>query len=466
MNRMKIKLLIGFFLCSGIINAFGQDTLSSLSLSQCLKIGLKNNISVVKAQMDVEKNNYKLQEVKSNGLPQVDGFGSFQDNLQLPVTPMPGDLIVMMNPDNKAIAAQYAGKTLLVPMGIKYNTSGGIKVSQLLYSQTYLTSIDLTKLQNDLGNLSYAKAQETLIYDLSKLYFIAQVTDKQKTLIQDNLNRLEKTLGITQTLLDNGMIRSVDKDRIKIARENLMTQYSNTEALYKQQLDLIKYTMALPMDQKINLTDSVEMTVIQPIDTTFGNDFSNRTDMKLLEKQKELTLLNKKMINQEYLPTLAASGQFYYYGMRNKFDYFDFGSKTNNWYGAASFGLNLSIPIFDGFSKKAKASQALIEYNKACITEDNTKKYFSIEYENNLRNLTTNRLNVERQKQNVDLAERVYDVTSQRYHEGVASMSDLLTDETNLSSAQSSYLNALYNLKTAELDILKSTGDLNSLTTK
>lgn len=466
MNRMKIKVLIGFFLCSGIVNVFGQDTLSRFSLSQCLKVGLKNNISVVKAQMDVEKNSYKLKEIKSTGLPQVDGFGSFQDNIQLPVTPMPGDMVVLMNPGNKEIAAQFAGKTLLVPMGSKYGANGGIKISQLLYSQAYLTSIDLTKLQNDLGNLSYAKAQETLLYDLSKLYFIAQVTDKQKTLIQDNLARLEKTLGITQTLLDNGMIRSVDMDRIKIARENLMTQYNNTDALYKQELDLIKYNMELPLDQKINLTDSVEMSILQPIDTSFTNDFSNRTDIKMLEKQKELTLLNKKMITQEYLPSLAASGQFYYSGMRSKFNYFDFGSKDNAWYGAASIGVNLSIPIFDGFSKKAKISQAMVDYNKACISEENSKKYFSIEYENNLRNLTTNRLNIERQKQNIDLAEKVYDVTSQRYHEGIASMSDLLTDETNLSSAQSSYLNALYNLKTAELDILKSTGDLNSLTTK
>jgi len=95
----------------------------------------------------------------------------------------------------------------------------------------------------------------------------------------------------------------------------------------------------------------------------------------MLEKQKDISLLNKKIINQGYLPTLSANGQFYYMSMQQKFDFL---SKTSagKWFGAELVGLNLSVPIFDGLEKKNKISQAIIEYNKAKYEHRRHQKVF------------------------------------------------------------------------------------------
>jgi len=450
MNKLsKLKLLLAILL-TATISLPAQNLTRNLSLHDCLKLGIENNITVKKAKLDKDKNGYRINETISKGLPQIEGYGQFQDNLKLPVNVIPGEIF------------GKPGQQISIQFGSQYTANGGVKFNQLLYSQTYLTSIDLAKKANDISSLGYEKSKEDLVYTLSQLYFLAQVTKKQKELINENIKRMDQLIDITKKQLQGGIIQSVDLDRIMVTKENLLSQYSSTDDLLKQQFDMIKYYIDLPANTEINLTDSTSYRLIANADTSFTKDFSGRTDLRILEKQKDIALLNKKIINDAYMPSLSANGQFYYMSMQQKFDFFN-GNGSNKWFGAEVVGLNLSIPIFDGLEKKNKASQAMIEYDKSKITIEDTKKYYSVEYDNAFRNLTNTKYIVERQNDNIALAEKVFSITSQKYHEGVVPLSDLLHDETSLGDAQMSYLNALFQNKTAELNILKSTGKLNTL---
>ncbi|MDP4292203.1 MAG: TolC family protein, partial [Bacteroidota bacterium] len=386
MNRLlSIKLIITMLM--GTCGLYAQDLPKNLSLNECLKLGIENNISVKRAKLDKSKSNYKINETTSKGLPQIDGYGMLQDNLKLPVNLIPGEIF------------GKPGTQIPVQFGSQYTLNGGVKFTQLLYSQTYLTSIDLTKVSNDLTELNYEKSKEDLIYSLSKLYFLALVTKEQKELIDKNINRMDQLINITNKQVQGGIIQSVELDRINITKENLLSQYRSTDALLKQQSDLIKYTIDFPLDKEINLTDSTGHRILQPADTTHSKDFSAITDIRILEKQKDMALLNKKMITQGYLPSLSANGQFYYMAMRNKFDMFS-GDLTNKWFGAELVGVNLSIPIFDGLEKKNKISQARIDADKAKISIEDAKKYYSIEYDDAYRNLTNSKQIVDRQRSN------------------------------------------------------------------
>ena len=445
----KLKLLCALlFLGVGTLSA--QKIKRDLSLKDCLKLGIENNITLKKAKLDRDKNIFKTNETISKGLPQITGFGTFQDNLKLPVTLIPGEIF------------GKPGQQIAVKFGSQYTANGGIQFSQMLFNQTFLTSVALTKITNDLNELNFDKAKEDLVYNFSGLYFLARVTDKQKELIGENIKRMDQLINITRTQLQGGIIQSVDLDRIIVTKENLQSQFNSSDALLKQQFEMIKYYADLPLDQDITLTDSTSYRLLVQADTAFSKDFSNRTDIRLLEKQKDIALMNKKMINQGYIPTLTANGQFYYMAMRQKFDFLT-SNGSKQWVGAELVGLNLSIPIFDGLEKKNKASQAKIEIDKANMTIEDTKKYYQIGYDDAYRNLINSRQIVDRQKDNIALAEKVFSITSQRYKEGVVTLSDLLRDQSSLNDAQMSFLNALYQNKTAELNILKSTGKLNTL---
>jgi len=65
-----------------------------------------------------------------------------------------------------------------------------------------------------------------------------------------------------------------------------------------------------------------------------------------------------------------------------------------------------------------------------------------------------------RQEENIKTAEETYSISLQGYRQQVVSLSDLLMSDSSLTEARLSYLNALLQLKNAELDVRKAKGDL------
>jgi outer membrane protein TolC len=183
----------------------------------------------------------------------------------------------------------------------------------------------------------------------------------------------------------------------------------------------------------------------------------------MLESQRDLNKLNYKINAAGYYPTLSFTGQFGMQGLRSQFANYFNSSSENRWFPASYIGVNLSIPIFDGFEKRSKGRQAKLDIMKSEATLADTRQLYEANYRDALNTYNNNRTNVDRQKNNIALAEKVYDETAMKYKEGMSGLTNLLQDQMSLSSAQSSYLTALYNLKQAELKLITLSGNINQL---
>ena len=443
-------LSIAIFLM-GISSMVAQEKdTTELSLKECVQTAVEKNINTRIARINYEKSEYAVSESFAALLPNIGISGSFRDNVKLPTTLLPGEIF------------GSPGTSIAVQMGRQFNTNAAININQILYNKTALTALKISKEMVGLNALSIEKASEQLASEVSKLYFLSLVTEKQKTLVGENIERTERQRDIVKLLVDNGISMNVDYQRISVNLENLYTQLSNTEATLEQQFNMIKYILDIPIDEMIVLSDTAEIPLLGQT-LALESDFSDHVDMKILESQKEINLLNKKLVNDSYLPTLSFTGSYSYQGMRQDFKNYFKSSPENNWYASAYVGLNLSIPIFNGFEKKSKSRQATLEYQKSEMTMVDTQKQFTISYQDAINNYQNHKTNVERQKMNIELAEKVYNETALKYREGLSTMSDLLQDEQGLSNSQSSYLSALYNLKDAELKVISLNGEIRNL---
>nr|WP_320039137.1 TolC family protein [uncultured Bacteroides sp.] len=447
---MKMKFLTAIFILLSVANLSAQESgATALSLKECVQIASEKNINVSQAIQDREKSRQKIEEARSSLLPQVEVGGTFQDNTRLAVTVIPGDFI------------GQPGTTIPFTMGVQYSAAANISANQVLYNQTALTALKLSKKAEYVSKLGVQKAKEEIVKEVGKLYFLIQTTSKQRKLVEDNIARTQRMADIVKRQLDNGVAKKVDYNRIIVSVQNLQTQLDNTKALYEQQLNLLKYTLEIPLNKDVVLTDSADMVLVAALPTE-NIDFSDHIDVQMLEAQKDVALLNQKLANAGYLPSVALFGQFGYQGMRNEFkDYFN-NSAANKWYNSSYIGLKLTIPVFDGFQKRSKYRQAKADYIKNTLNLDNTKRRFSADYKNAMNNYYNNKITVERQQNNIDLAQQVYNETSLKYKEGMATMSDLLQDEVSLNNAQSGYLDALYKFKEAELEIMSLDGEIRS----
>lgn len=421
-----------------------------LSLQACVQIAVERNINMQTARIEHEKSGHQVGESLAALLPKVNINGGFQDNLSLPVTLLSGEF------------AGQPGTNIVLKIGSNYVTNATLDLNMALYNKTMLTALQIAKKMKVQKGLGVEKAAEELALEVSKIYFLSLTTARQIALVEENIVRSKQLSEIVKVWVDNGMGKQVDYDRVSVNLENLYTRRSNTETALEQQLNLLKYMLEIPLEERIILTDTAEMPLLihapEPI-----NDFSSHIDIRMLESEKEINRMNQRMITAGYLPTLSLSGQYSQQGLRQNFGNYFQSNPENQWFASSYIGISLKIPVFDGMEKRSKSRQAKLDYIRSSLTLDNAKESFSVNYQNARNNYRNHQSNVQRQKQNIALAEKVYLETSLKYREGLATMSDLLQDEMGLNNAQANYLSALYNYKEAELSILSLNGEIRNL---
>lgn len=438
---MKQLLVIFTSLCV-FVPVKAQDV---LTLEECLRLGIENNLFLESSRNEIRKGEHTLSENRAKLLPQINAVAGFNDNFNPPVSVTDGS--AYGNPYN-------------VTKTLQYNASAGIQLQMPLYNQTVYTAVDIARTMNELNRLSYEKAREDLILQISKMYYLSQNTAEQIALIKENISRLNELSSITQAFYDNGMAMEVDVKRVNINLENQRVQYDNAQSMLTQQLNLLKYVIDYPADKEIALTlvDTENTTSV----SLTGLD-NNQYELQLLQSKQKLAEQQRKMIGQGYIPSLSLTGSWMYSAYTDKAKNWFHSGPSNHWYNSSGIGLTLRIPIFDGLDKRAKMKKAKIEIENAKLSYENALKNMQTQYLNATNELMNSQRNFRKQKDNYLLAEDVYQVTTDRYREGIASMTEVLQDEMRMSEAQNNYINAHYNYQVTNLSLLKLTGQLETL---
>ena len=438
---MKQLLVIFTSLCV-LVPVKAQDV---LTLEECLRLGIENNLFLESSRNEIRKGEHTLSENRAKLLPQINAVAGFNDNFNPPVSVTDGS--AYGNPYN-------------VTKTLQYNASAGIQLQMPLYNQTVYMAVDIARTMNELNRLSYEKAREDLILQISKMYYLSQNTAEQIALIKENISRLNELSSITQAFYDNGMAMEVDVKRVNINLENQRVQYDNAQSMLTQQLNLLKYVIDYPADKEIALT---------PVDTENTTSVSltgldnNQYELQLLQSKQKLAEQQRKMIGQGYIPSLSLTGSWMYSAYTDKAKNWFHSGPSNHWYNSSGIGLTLRIPIFDGLDKRAKMKKAKIEIENAKLSYENALKNMQTQCLNATNELMNSQRNFRKQKDNYLLAEDVYQVTTDRYREGIASMTEVLQDEMRMSEAQNNYINAHYNYQVTNLSLLKLTGQLETL---
>ena len=438
---MKQLLVIFTSLCV-LVPVKAQDV---LTLEECLRLGIENNLFLESSRNEIRKGEHTLSENRAKLLPQINAVAGFNDNFNPPVSVTDGS--AYGNPYN-------------VTKTLQYNASAGIQLQMPLYNQTVYMAVDIARTMNELNRLSYEKAREDLILQISKMYYLSQNTAEQIALIKENISRLNELSSITQAFYDNGMAMEVDVKRVNINLENQRVQYDNAQSMLTQQLNLLKYVIDYPADKEIALT---------PVDTENTTSVSltgldnNQYELQLLQSKQKLAEQQRKMIGQGYIPSLSLTGSWMYSAYTDKAKNWFHSGPSNHWYNSSGIGLTLRIPIFDGLDKRAKMKKAKIEIENAKLSYENALKNMQTQYLNATNELMHSQRNFRKQKDNYLLAQDVYQITTDRYREGIASMTEVLQDEMRMSEAQNNYINAHYNYQVTNLSLLKLTGQLETL---
>ena len=428
-----------------MLSSTAGNAQEKLTLGQCLNIGIENNLSLKIAKGEIVKGKHNISENRSRLLPQINFSASLNDNFDPPVSVTDG---------------RAYGKTYNVTKTLQYNSSAALALQMPLYSQTALTAISIAKTLDQLNQLSYEKAREDLMVQISKMYYLIQNTTEQISIVNDNIRRFKELRDITQAFYDNGMALEIDLKRINVKIETMDVQLANAKAMLSEQYNMLKYVMDYPAEKDI----VVEEKVVDKVDDAQLTGLNtNLYELQLLQKKLDMAELQKKMAKDGYLPTLALSANWAYTAYTDKFKNWFHSGESNHWYRSNGIGLQLRVPVFDGFEKRSKIRKAQVDIDNAKLSYENALKSMQTQYANAINDLANNQRNYVTQRDNYRLAEGIYGVTVDRYREGIVSMVEVLQDEMSMSDAQNNYLTAHYNYQVSNLAVLKLTGKLDEL---
>jgi outer membrane protein TolC len=118
----------------------------------------------------------------------------------------------------------------------------------------------------------------------------------------------------------------------------------------------------------------------------------------------------------------------------------------------------MNVPIFSGFGNDAKIQKAKIEKIKTEYTINKVENLISLEVMQNKLKYMRALEYVEQQKENLNLATRILNVTTIKYNEGIGSNLELITANQDLKTTQTNYLSAVYDLLVAKLDYIVASG--------
>lgn len=429
--------------------ATGQVNNAALPLQNCIKMGLENNNKLKQAELESLKSKLQYKEALSYGLPQIKVNASLDDYLSIPVTMIPGEII------------GQPGTMFPAKLGAKYNSNAGVEAGQMIYNQTYFTSLQLFKKSCEISDLTIQKNREELAYNIAQIYFLIQITDLQLNLLDSNLVSFKKVLDFTTQQLANGLIRKIDLNRMTVAVGNLEAERANLLSMRDQQLNMLKYLIGMEQSKTLILTENLESFDSYLILT--DTSFSHHADMMILKQRKELAGINMKLSRSEYLPTLTGYAA---YSFISQCEDLDMLKKDENWYKTSLVGLKLSVPIFEGFRVKNKVGQNKIEINQLKLGLEDLKNELNTNYANALQKMNTNKMAALKQQDNMKLAENIFLLTNEQYQQGLKSLTDVLNAQSEYNTSRLLWLNALLQLKLSELEILKINGGIQSLYVK
>lgn len=444
LTRMASLVLV---LMTGISFVYAQTpTKHAFTIQQAVEYAAKNNVQVKNALLNIQSQQQTNREITASALPNVTGSAGITDYITIPTSLLPGEIF-----------GQPAGTYIPVRFGTKYNSSATIQLQQLLFDGQVFIALQARATSIEFQTKNKEVTEEVIKTNIHKIYYQLVLSKTQLDLLDANIARLEKLKHDAGELYKNGFAEKLDLDKISVQLANLQTE--KTKALNSISIGYLglKTLMGMPVKDTLVLTDKISDDQVKE---DFSNDtayqYTDRKEFQYLSLGKKLNEFNIKRYQLSYIPTLSLTGLYSKNAQRNKFDIFGKG----DWFSTAYVGVNLSVPIFDGFARSSRIKRSRIELKQTENQLENLKLAIDSEVEQAKINFKSALATMTTQKKNMELAEAVYNQTKKKFEVGTGSNTEITAAQTDLVTAQTNYISSLYSAIIAKVDYQKATGKL------
>lgn len=440
MTYSKQSLLLGLGLFLLTVKVLAQEDVPKLEgtvgLQEVLDYALVQSPSIRQAQIDEQIGDREIKANIAGWYPQITASAAGAYNIKL---------------QTNAIGDQ------LITFGQPYNSNVLLQVDQSLFNRDQLFASRTSKYYRNQLEEVIENAKINTVVDVTKAFYDILLSEEELKIIDENLQRLEKQYKDARTRYETGLVDKTDYQRAfitltnsKSSRNRVMNSF---DAKYSYLKQLIGHPDSLDFEITFDVKGAVEDIAQDAADPLM---LENRVEYRLMQTQQSLNEIQTAYEKWNYLPQLSA-----YY--RYNWMYFNqnFSDLYNQSYPTSAVGLNLSIPIFQGGKRVHRVKAAELQVERGKIDLENLTNQINTQYDAALASYNSSLYEWEIIRENMEMAENVYDIIKMQYDEGVKAYVDLVVAETDLQTAQINHINAFYQVLLSKLDLDQALGTIN-----
>ena len=423
----------------------------SMTLSECIEYALVNNQRSKITSLEKAVAAAEVRRFLGLGLPQIEIVSEMNYNYDIQQS-----LIDAGNFDPSGTSTQRM--EIPIAFGQAYASNMNIILRQLIFDGSFFVGLQAARTYQELSSKEHIKMEIDVVEAVAKAYYTAMINDERLELLMENYNRIQKLLNDTQLLNENGFAEKIDVDRLKVSSNNLKVELNRLRQFADISYKMLKFQMGMDLNENVDLVSTLdELSLDRLVDTSDFN-YSNRIEYSQLKTQEELIKLDMKNNKSQYVPKLYAQLN---YGANTQAPDFTSLVQSDRWYSYGAVGLSLTIPVFDGFVKRniIQQNKLQLEQNKAQIGLISST--IDLEIQQSIINLNTNLDAVDVQKENVRLAQNIFNQAEEKLREGVGSNLETIEAQNSLKEAQTNYYNALFDAVIAQIELKKALGTLH-----
>ena len=438
-NIHKQTLLLLF-----ILIGFQAAQAQVWSLQQCIDTAQVHNKNLQMSRNNISIGEQKEKEAKANLIPKVTANADYKYYTNLPYQLMPLSTFNPTAPEGRFKEAQF---------GVPHNINANLQLSMPLYNPQVYGAIQTTKIASELTELQYQKTEEQIYFEISNLYYNAQILHHQLAFIDSNLVNATRLLKNMQLLNEQLLAKGVDVSKVKLQVAQLTTQKESINSKYEQVLNALKFAMGVSIEQNLQIEPNIQYQN--------ANEYtpSSILDIRIIKTQNRLLSSELSTLNKSrFLPSINLIGM---YGTTG----FGYDKQPNDFlkfYPIGFAGIQLSYPLFNGTVTKRKINQKKFELLNSELQFSLLTEQNNMQAENAKLQRMVAKKSVETTTEQIELAKTIYKQTVLQQKQGIASLTDVLLADNALREAQQTSLSAVIDYLKADLELKKITGNIST----
>lgn len=431
---MKNKWLVGMV----FLSAFGVRA-QVLDLEKCLKMADTANVTLRNARVDVAVSAKQIDVNQSSLLPKIIYSGDYKYNGIIPGQLIPAQIV-----------GGPAGTYVVAQFGVPVNLSNTMQLNQVLYNPQLNAAIKTLRINQEVAEIQAGMTEQNVKYQLIQTYYNLQAVHKQLVFVQENIVNMNKMVQNMKAMLDQKLVIGTELDKLNITLLTLKNQEQTLISTKEKTENYLKLMIGKSINDKVEFQQegSEQRSLLQE------KKGVKALNIQLIQAQQRLNFVERKGILMSYLPVLSMYGTYMY----------SYNYRPENRYGkginGAFVGLKLDWTLFDGFEKYHRSKVNLLQRAKLEDQLDYSKKQLDVDIINAQKQVDIQVQSLQISQEQLVLAEKVQKQAKFSFEQGVISSNDLLKSENDLYQAQTNVVVAFVQLRQAELELLKLTGNI------